>query len=353
MHVPTTLRRRPSIVTTVCAVLFATLTLAACDDPSPEPVREIDPAAPPPVAVSTTAPPDPVAPAPPDVPADTAAAWVLDVEKRSVARVDPATDTVVMVTSTTVRPSSFTVAPDAVWVASFADGRIVRVPRDGSPAARAPTFEGERPRWVAADTTSVWVAGARQDGRIVRYDPVRQRYSAVVATGSPVGGMVVGPGGDVFVVHPATRTVVRVDPAAAAVAVASAPLPSTPGAVAVDASGLWVVGDGTVTRLDAVSLATLATVPVGRRAGGSIALGGGFAWYTDPVEGRISRIDPATNALAGVETDARDPGPIAFGDASLWVVTDAGLRLSRLSAADGTPQARIRSKVRLSAVLFG
>ena len=353
MHVPSPSRRLPLAVLVAGAVLCAATVLSSCDDPPVQPVREIDPAAPPTAAVVTTAPPDPVAPAPPDVPADTPATWVLDVEKRSVARVDPATDAVVMVTSTTVRPSSFAVAPDAVWVASFADGRIVRVPRDGSPAARAPTFEGERPKWVAADATGVWVAGTRRDGRVVRYDPVRQRYIGVVATGSTVGAMVVGPDGAVYVVHPDTKAVVRIDPVAAAVAVASPPLPTVPGAVAVDATGVWVVGEGTVSRLDPVTLAPVATVPVGRNAGGAIAVGGGFTWYTDPVEGRIVRIDPATNALSGVETDARDPGPIAVGAGSLWVVTDAGLALSRLSAADGTPQVRIRSKVRLSAVLFG
>ena len=94
-------------------------------------------------------------------------------------------------------------------------------------------------------------------------------------------------------------------------------LPSDP---ALGLGSLWipVFGEGTVWRVDALSLQPGAIVHVGSAPFG-VAVGAGAVWVADNCDGTVSRIDPETNELTGTIDVGLAPRWLAFGHGHLWV----------------------------------
>lgn len=164
-----------------------------------------------------------------------------------------------------------------------------------------------------------------------------------------------------------TTTVARIDPSSNAVT-ATIPLPSAPFSFTWAAFGegsVWVsVGEGgpepgaegrlVVFRIDPGSNKVVATIPVGpaptRPA--PLAVGEGAVWVTNFEESTVTRIDPATNAVAETirTTDnPRDeasgrPSGVAVTPGAVWVMNHRESTLLRIDPATSRIVASVRTQ---------
>ena len=73
-----------------------------------------------------------------------------------------------------------------------------------------------------------------------------------------------------------------------------------------------------VVRIDPVTNAVTATIPLGRSAA-MMAFGFDALWVTSPADDRLLRIDPATNAVEEWSDGVEGAGLVAVGADALWV----------------------------------
>jgi YVTN family beta-propeller protein len=111
---------------------------------------------------------------------------------------------------------------------------------------------------------------------------------------------------------------------------------SEPGATAAAEGAVWFVSpaEGTVSRVDPRSGATVQTVRVGRDAAG-IAVGGGSVWAASRSEGTVSRVDLDTNQIVQTVELETGLGALAYGRGAVWVVNTRERTVSRIDAATG------------------
>ena len=197
---------------------------------------------------------------------DGTAVWVLS-ETGSVARIDPATNTLgtgVQTGATDDLYQGISVDANGVWVTEWNNATLYRVdPTSLKVVATIPV--GLAPKGVLATDTAVWVADTH-DGKVFRIDP---------ATNKIVATITVGPTGT-----------------------------SGPNWLGSGLGSIWVGSrtTQTVVRIDAVTNAIQATI----RIPGEVTPCGGFAVTPTAMSGTraatdrptMTRIDPATNPLS-------------------------------------------------------
>jgi hypothetical protein len=228
---------------------------------------------------------------------------------------------------------------------------------------------------IAIGEGSVWVTapdlrGDGSRGNLVRIDPSTNEVVSTINVGGPISGLGIG-GGWIWVTRPEAGpgTLFRIDPQTDRVVddhrVGMSPgspvyaggyvwVPSTeagssnskidpgsgnvvdvlsgPPIVAAGDGSLWAVGSDSVFRLDPVTGATQATIPV-RRASG-VAVEGSTAWVVAmprssdpelfiPIIGTaaVTRIDTATDEIVGEPLSLDDLQPLALAawDGRAWV----------------------------------
>ena len=269
---------------------------------------------------------------------------------------------------------------NAVWVPATKLGSVVRVDVAGKRVVKSiklgapPRFTGYLDSAVIA-AGSVWVARDVGD-EIDRIDPARNRLTARIKVDSRPGGLAVG-GGYVWAFHFLGPYVTRIDATTGAKRVFTIQGAAGTG-IAYDAGAVWLLTatPSSVIKLDPGSGAVLARVPIvpprppkhGIVDTWWIAAGGGSLWAVNanydrvtrvdeatgkavasvsvPVsipfgvvvyrgaawvagEGKVVRVDPATNRVAGVVTLSRSSRPVftqvAAGPSGLWATDyDAG-----------------------------
>ncbi len=193
--------------------------------------------------------------------------------------------------------------------------------RAGQPLPLPPV---DQPYLLAVGADGVWLASG---ARLWRIDPTGgdiafsgrlpgPATTLTDAAGSIWATVVVGSNGRVVRISPATGSVV-----------AQAPAGPAPSALTV-ANGLaWVtdsvdqsIGRYAVTK---AGLRQTGTIPLPRstvRAPTQITVFGGFVWAYE--RGRVTRIDPASNAVVGTtKVTAASGGTIAAGSGGIWVIT--------------------------------
>jgi virginiamycin B lyase len=175
----------------------------------------------------------------------------------------------------------------------------------------------------------LWV-GARRDREVVRVDPRSNR----VADRFPVGGRdPVGLAVDastIWVAHPDTDEVVRLDLGTGRVVagVRLGPLPFEvapgdrrflPSLVAVGAGAGWVATRrGAVARIDAASNRVVAVIRLAHPDPAGIAVAGRIVWVAQGGHG-LARIDAASNRLLGTVRLRVRADRIATDGATIWV----------------------------------
>ena len=241
---------------------------------------------------------------------DRHAADIADPAAASLLRIDPATDTVVSRWRGIVGPA-MTVAHHAIWVASPAINRVLRVSMDGTQRTEIRTGPSadEFPYAIASAAGAIWV-GNHHGWTVVRIDPRTNRVVGRIPVGGRDGG---GPidltsdGRTLWLMTSKARPVLQIDAATSRI----------------------------VSRTDVSPTGTC----------GGIAAGGGFAWITsgfDPAYScwrrkhqGIARIDIRTHTVERISVGARpDDVTIAFG--SVWVLTaQPDTTLVRIDPATG------------------
>jgi YVTN family beta-propeller protein len=226
------------------------------------------------------------------------------------------------------RQSATTVAPNSVAVIDPRTGRVV----DGIAVGRAPGP-------IAIGEGAVWVGNA-EDRTVSRIDPKTRTVVTTIGLGIEPTGLAVA-NGAVWVAGGFDQALVRIDTADNVVRLKRTvrpklgPLPAGyergPSAVAVGAGAVWLAHGEEVSRIDPRTARVLATIPAGGSWSGSIAFGEGAVWVPESASKKtrqrkdddddgVSRIDPASNAVAVTLPVVATPRGVAVGQGSVWAV---------------------------------
>lgn len=257
--------------------------------------------------------------------------WVTGNNPSMLARVDPATDTVVSQAPTDGSPCGIAVGPDGrLWIALLGAGRVVAVePKNGKTTA---TIDGLGANlWdLKAGFDSIWVVD-RTNRELVRIDPDLEKVTSRIEIGPSGSGLAIADG-SVWVVDDIDGSVRRIDPKTDTVTAT----------VALERGASWFADDGralaVANRLDG-SIVPIdgSTSSAGQPIeGASSPLDGtvvdGRAYIPDGSSGTLVEVDLATDSIAAVDRleDAVNPfvAEAAFGD--LWVLDYGGQRIWRI-----------------------
>jgi streptogramin lyase len=300
-------------------------------------------------------------------------------------RIDPATGKTLSAVAVGQDPSDIAVGSDAVWVASVGSGTLARIDSRSGRLAETISVSGagSGPSGIAIADNRVWIVDGGDD-KVRLYDVRSEQFSTAesslpahagcVCPGEDLSAVADGPwfwivsrpqdalerftaeqgtvdatplragsdpvglaldGNVIWVVTTlAAPTLFKVDPATNRV-IGRMDLPPTtsPSAVAAGEGAVWVTDllDDTVLRIEGrlqsnSSLSQWETLRVSRRipvglAPTDIAVGDGFVWVANYLDGTISRIDPETNSVETFDVAAY-PKHLAVGRGSVWVAVD-------------------------------
>jgi YVTN family beta-propeller protein len=224
------------------------------------------------------------------------------------------------------QPCGVAVGGGSVWVEDFGSNEVTRVDqRTGR--VRATIGVGGAPYDVAFAAGAAWVTDYA-DGTVSRVDARTGHRTVIDVGGQPTGiapaagGLWVGLGG--------SGDIVRIDAGSSRV---TDRLKAAGGATwtAYSDDTVWVSDptSGAVTRVDAVRRRVVATVPVGATPLDGVVVDG--AVYVPDADGRIFRIDPATNTVtATLDSTVANPFVITGDDGQLWAVDFKGTEAVRI-----------------------
>jgi ABC-type branched-subunit amino acid transport system substrate-binding protein/streptogramin lyase len=258
--------------------------------------------------------------------------WFLNLQDRTVARIDPESKAVVQKFRTQGTPRSIAAGAGALWLATErgerhlisrvdpATGEVTR--RVGLPDKR---FPGDIPfqNWTWGFPTIAIGAGAvwaiNPDRTVSRIDPASGRRIATIDVDATT--IAAGEEGVWFINGDDPRSVVRIDPetnrAGRKIPVSTSNL----SAIALAAGSIWASteADGVVWRIEPESSAVARTIDLGVGVT-YLAAGAGGVWAANYANGTISRIDPRTNAVEQRIPVAAVHG-LAAGEGAAWIST--------------------------------
>jgi hypothetical protein len=237
-------------------------------------------------------------------------------------------------------PGSVAVGAEAVWTAN-ADDETVTQHDLVSHAERTYGTKGI-PLDLAVGDGSLWILNGNGEPfatpkSVSRLDPITTSLATIPLpkappTGSPpLYDMALGPQG-VWVISGYT-SVSRVDPDRNRVVQTIGNL--APLGIASGLEGTWVIEGGpnaAVTRLGPHSQKVARRIGIPARSlSGSIAVGAGAIWLTDPIAGELWRIDPTSTPVERSIRFAPGVSDVAYGAGALWVANPETRTLSRLN----------------------
>jgi virginiamycin B lyase len=111
-------------------------------------------------------------------------------------------------------------------------------------------------------------------------------------------------------------------------------IPGSPDWVAIDDHAVWISNQSqnTLERIDPSRNERVATIPVSRSPCSGLAVGFGSIWSPSCQDGRVDRVDAATNAvISRISAPVADSeGAIAAGTDAVWMMTDKNGTLSKI-----------------------
>jgi streptogramin lyase len=185
---------------------------------------------------------------PSDIAVDDDSAWVVGSTKW-VDRIDVRTGQLRANIPVGVSPSAVAVGDHYVWVASYEEGRLIRIDPRTNREVGQPIRVGGGPNGVAFSDGAVWVTDF-DGGRILRVDESTGETVAKIPGGRGLSGIATTPEA-IWATDWDRDELLRVDPVANRV-VARIPMGPTPAGVAAQETSVWVTDywDGTVRRVD-------------------------------------------------------------------------------------------------------
>jgi YVTN family beta-propeller protein len=245
-------------------------------------------------------------------------------------------------------PEGIAVGHGSVWVANHGSGSVSRVD-PGTDRVIATIALGRGPARIVIASGSVWVTDDREP-RLWRIDPRTNRATPLSLRGR-VSGIPSIAMGALWVTIWDDATLVRIDPATNRSSVV-AHLAGQPIGVQFANGSFWVAGTaanhGVVSRIDAVTFRTSATIP----AGGlpwfqDESVGDGSLWVADALFRLVIRIDTTTNRVRGIWQVNQVP-VVAVADGLVWV-NQADRTISRIDPLTN----RIVERLKLGGSLGG
>lgn len=226
-------------------------------------------------------------------------------------------------------PNAVAIGQGSVWVVR--DGRrVLRIdPGSGEVVARLGAGDdlgSERACGIAVGEGAIWVTTI--SGQVARLNPETNRLARLIAV-EDAACVAVGARG-VWVTSPNLGVVTRIDPATNEV-VAEIDVDGFPEGIVTRFGSVWVANSappdgtgGSVLRINPGTEAVGRTIeiPSGPQY---LAAGAGSIWASSN-DGKLLRIDPGTNELAGNSIAIAESGPtnVTFGRGAVWGVVIEG-----------------------------
>jgi YVTN family beta-propeller protein len=274
----------------------------------------------------------PVGDSPGPISAGNGALWVVNLNDRTLMKIDTAARSVVASVGLPVGAGRLsptlrlTVTPDDVWVYAC-HLELVRVnPGNAQIVQELEVFRGigAFPPYscsVAADASSVWVPLDYPRWELLRVAaPAAGLASIAERIPLPAGyrsAMTLG-AGSVWMADGEEGAVRRVDPATGAV---SKPISMDdgPSAVAFGYGAVWVANEkeDSVSRIRPVTNSIVYAIPVGD-APSALAVGAGAVWVANGGDGTVSRIDPLTNTETHTIEVGHRPLGVTVANGLVW-----------------------------------
>lgn len=198
----------------------------------------------------------------------------------TLSRIDPKTLDIVPF-PLGITGSALAIGADAVWVASYDDGALLRFDPKTNSIAKVIRDQGSL-QWIAAASGAVWAVN-RSGHELLRFDAGTGAITARISVERDPQSVAFGAGA-IWVTRETPRAVLRIDPATNTV---TATYPADEGwgvgaGLAFADDGLWL---GNVARIDPSSgrLLAKATAPASAEQL-AIAVGGGSVWIAEALK---------------------------------------------------------------------
>jgi len=252
--------------------------------------------------------------------------WVSNYGDATVQWIDAATGTASPPVRVGAEPCGIAVGDGSVWVEDYGADDVTRID-ESTGAVQATIGVGDSPYDVTYSHGAAWVTDYR-DGTVSRIDAATNRRRVIKVGGNPAGIAPVA--GGIWVPRADDGSVVRIDARTGKV---TDRLQAGKGATWTAYSGndLWVSNGATdtVTRIDAKNRRVVATVKVGPKPLDGVVVGG--LAYIPVTDGRVYRVDPATNTVTSVfASTVSIPFVITGQGSSLWAADFAGTESVRI-----------------------
>jgi virginiamycin B lyase len=220
------------------------------------------------------------------------AVWVGNLTNGNVARVDPATNTVVWQVTLNLSlgeasPVGVAAGAGSVWAADNSSDFVWRL--DPATGAILDTAHvGDTHEFVGFGEGAVWVSS--EDGTVGELEPATGTVTRSIAAGADADFLGFSPG-SVWVTNFRTEFLWRIDPATGAIAAKLRIGGGGAQGVAFDGSSLWVAmyNSGKVLRVDPTSGRVQGRVLVGDKPRG-LVVAAGSVWVANSTSGTVSRI---------------------------------------------------------------
>jgi len=114
----------------------------------------------------------------PSIAAGNGQVWVADPVGKAVVLIDPKTNTVADRVSVGITADALSMLGSSLWVASFADNKVVRVDLNAKKVVAS--FDTQYPTGLLATENAVWIASIEPDG-VTRVDPATNSVVGTIA----------------------------------------------------------------------------------------------------------------------------------------------------------------------------
>lgn len=250
--------------------------------------------------------------------------WVANTISRTVARIDPETDSVIQAVPIEGPPTDLAAGEGSVWVLSGFNGTVLAIdPRTNevSTTTAVPVGSGE----IAVGAEAVWVTDSLS-AAVTRIDPETREVVATIRLGDPerVSPRAIAVADDsLWVGDDLNPVLYRID-------VSTGEVTATPGLRAV-ATEVAVATDGSVWATsyaaDLVSVVDpnslqATTIGVGLGPMG-LAARAPWVWVADSGSGTVTRINSGSERVVATIRTGAIPEGVAVGGDSVWVSVHA------------------------------
>jgi DNA-binding SARP family transcriptional activator/streptogramin lyase len=221
------------------------------------------------------------------------------------------------------------VTDDSVWVSSFRDRTVTRIPRKGGSSVTIPV--GGHPTGLVAAGPTIWVS--TREGSLAPIDPRYDTVGKPLALGLPLTEVAAG-GGFLWVTSPPT-TVIRIDPSNPGDRRLIVPDEGARGPIVYEDAAAWVAGSLDVFAIPAESHVPGEAIPVG--AVRDLTFGAGSLWvvsggpgHIGGVKQRLRRVDLESRLIQTTIPVGSDPVAVAVAAASVWVASRSDWAIARV-----------------------